>query len=47
MVDTPLVPANPDAVRRVATIGPPGASRVAYHIIERERLLPIVQVTSA
>lgn len=43
-VGAPLVPANPTGLR-VATIGPAGTGQVVYHVIERERLVPIVQVT--
>ena len=43
-VGTPLVPANPTGLR-VATIGPGGTGQVVYHVIERERLVTIVQVT--
>ena len=43
-VGTPLVPSNPTGMR-VATIGPAGTGQVVYHVIERERLVPIVQVT--
>lgn len=42
-VGTPLVPSNPTGLR-VATIGPDGTGQVVYHVIERERLVPIVQV---
>ena len=43
-VGTALVPANPSGLR-VATIGPAGTGQVVYHVIDRERLVPIVQVT--
>lgn len=43
-VGTPLVPTNPDGLR-VVTIGSAGTGQVVYHVIERERLVPIVQVT--
>jgi hypothetical protein len=43
-VGTPLVPSNPTGLR-VATIGLEGTGQVVYHVIERERLVPIVQIT--
>lgn len=43
-VGTALVPTNPAGLR-VATIGPAGTGQVVYHVIDRDRLVPIVQVT--
>jgi hypothetical protein len=42
-VGDPLFPANPGGLR-VATIGPAGTGQVVFHVMERERLVPIVQV---
>jgi hypothetical protein len=43
-VGSPLVPANPTGLR-IATIGPEGTGQVVFHVLERERRVPIVQVT--
>jgi hypothetical protein len=43
-VGNPLVPSNPTGLR-VATIGSDGTGQVVFHILERDRLVPIVQVT--
>jgi hypothetical protein len=42
-VGDPLVPSNPGGLR-IATIGPAGTGQVVFHIMERERLVLIVQV---
>ena len=42
-VGDPLVPSNPGGLR-VATIGPAGTGQVVFHVMERDRLVPIVQV---
>lgn len=42
-VGRPLVPANPDGLR-LATIGPTGTCQIVFHILERDRVVPIVQV---
>lgn len=43
-VGAPLVPSNPTGLR-VATIGPESTGQVVYHVIDRDWLVPIVQVT--
>jgi hypothetical protein len=42
-VGRPLVPSDPNGLR-IATIGSAATGQVVYHVIERERLVPIVQV---
>lgn len=43
-VGRPLVPANPTGLR-VATIGPAGTGQVVFHVLERDRVVPVVQVS--
>lgn len=42
-VGRPLVPSNPAGLR-VATIGQDGLGQVVFHVLERDRVVPIVQV---
>lgn len=44
-VGRPLVPTNPGGLR-LAMIGPAGTGQVVFHVLERERIVPIVQVSS-
>lgn len=43
-VGVPLAPSNPTGLR-VATIGAAGTGQVVFHVMERERAVPIVQMT--
>ena len=43
-VGRPLVPSN-TAGLRVATIGASGTGQVVFHVLERDRVVPIVQVS--
>lgn len=43
-VGRPLAPTNPDDLR-VATIGPISTCQVVFHVLECDRIVPIVQVS--
>lgn len=42
-VGTPLVPSNPTGLR-ISTIGTDGLGQIVFHVIERDRIVPVVEV---